>query len=814
VYQSTSIPSALVSATQQNDIVYYSNGTTEIGTIGTVNRQDLSINQIPMMLQNAFIAAEDKNFRTEGGISPEGILRAALDDVTSSGGSLNGGSTITQEFVRNYYGLGLEQTASRKLKEIIISEKLAKTESKQWILDNYLNTIFLGDNSYGVEAAAQTYFGEPVSKLTIAQDALLAGLPQQPSTYPLLQFKSSLKLRWQYVMSQLVKDGYITQAQANAQKFPTLLTYADPARGEMASNINVADSNPWDPYVLSDVENELTGPVSVGGDDVPAARLNTGGLKIVTNLSLPMEKEIYNAVDTVLSPSNLRQNGSQLSSLPSWALTGAEVQNPQTGAIVAIYPGKGQNQSESACAADDCDDDIALYATEQVGSSFKPYVVSSAVKQGMDVQTSTLDTSSYACIAPPSEGSTLFSQPITPAMYEQASASSSQAGCPSGYFPEENDAGESIGKVVATGTGAYAGALYSKDTVQDALAQSSNVAFTDLIHRTGTVAPQTIAEEVGAQPADFNGISGTVGMALGEAPMTVNNQTSLVAMLADNGVYHSAHLIKYWQDGSDSPKSLPIVKTTQVLTAAQASQVQYAMEQTTVDGTAAGLVQFSQDGRQVIGKTGTTSSNHSGFFIGAIQQYAMAVGMRSVSQDVDNTTENLGLLDGSNAANIYPTMIWNSFMEAEYANTTPENFLTLDTSGTTAWNLMPPLPKPKPKPKPKPTQTPPGHRHRFPIGPVFPTAPITPTPVSTPTAQPTFPFGGQPTASPTANPTPTAQPTPTSGPGNGGGHNGGGGNAETVSAAQAGFTLGGIFMVLPGSLLWVERSRRRKRKSG
>ncbi|MGH3169948.1 MAG: transglycosylase domain-containing protein, partial [Trebonia sp.] len=701
VYSSTSIPAALTSETQQNDIVYYSDGTTEIGTIGTVNRQDLTLNQIPKTLQNAYIAAEDKSFWTDGGISATGILRSAYYDVFSRGdGNLNGGSTLTEEFVKNYYGLGLEQSASVKLKEIFIAEKLANTESKQWVLDNYLNAAFLGDNSFGVAAAAETYFGVPVNKLTIAQDALLGGLPQQPSTYPLLQYKSSLKARWQYVMGRMVADGFITQAQANAQKFPALLTWNNPARGEMAANINPADNNPWDKYVLSTVESELTSPTSDGGDNVPQTQLEDGGYKIVTDISLPMEREMYNAVNTTLSSSNLRQNGSQLSSLPSWARTGAEVQDPKTGAIVALYPGRGQNMSAAACRADDCDQNTVL-AGEQVGSSFKPYVISAAVKQGMNVQTSTLDTSSYACIAPPSIGSTVFSQPVTPAIYQEASSSSSQAGCPAGYFPEENDAGESIGKDVATGTGAYAGAVYAKDTVQDALAQSSNVAFTDLIHRTGTVAAQTIAEEVGAAPGDFTSVRGTVGMALGEAPMTVDNQASLVAMLADNGVYHSAHLIKYWQDGPDGQKDMPIVKTTQVLTAAQASQVQYAMEKTTVDGTAAGLVQFSQDGREVIGKTGTTSSNHSGFFIGAIPQYAMAVGMFSQSQDVSNTTQNLGLLNSQNAANIYPTMIWNAFMENEFGNTTPADFLTLDTTGTTAWNLMPPLPKAPAKKKPK-----------------------------------------------------------------------------------------------------------------
>jgi membrane peptidoglycan carboxypeptidase len=502
---------------------------------------------------------------------------------------------------------------------------------------------------------------------------------------------------------------------------------------------------------------------------------------------------MYTAVNNTLSPSNLAANGSQVSSLPSWALTGAEVQDPQTGAITALYPGKGQNQSASACAANDCDEDTALYAKEQVGSSFKPYVVSAAVQQGMNVQSSVLDTSSYACIAPPSRGSTTISQPVTGAIYKQATAAGSPyAPCPSGYFPEENDAGEQIGKQnVGTGTGAYAGADYASDTVQDALAQSSNVAFTDLIHKTGTTAPETIAEEVGADPTAFSGSLGsTVGIALGEADMTVNNQASLVAMLADNGTYHTAHVIKSWQDTTGGVTHTPTVKSQQVLTPAQASQVQYAMEATTTDGTAKGLVQLSEAGQQVIGKTGTTTSNHSGFFIGATPKFAMAVGMFTASSS--NSSQNLGTLDSSNAANIYPTMIWNAFANAEYPDTNQGNFQTLDTTGTTAWNMLGTLPKASPKPKtsqsPSTKKCKNGGGGVFGIGGNNGNCTTTPTPSVQPT---TGGPGTQPTVQPTATSTCTgglfpscstpSQPantsTPTQ-PANGGGGGGGGGGGH------------------------------------
>jgi membrane peptidoglycan carboxypeptidase len=759
MYSTTSIPAALASEQQQNSIVYYSDGTTEMGTIGSTNRTDLTLNQIPVTLQDAFLASEDRNFYHEGGVSPTGILRATLSDVTSGGSSLNGGSTITQEFVRNYYGLGLQQTATRKIKEIIISEKLAGEKSKQWILQNYLNVVYLGADSYGIQAASETYFGKPVSQLTIGEQAILAGLPQAPSAYPLLQYKTSLETRWQYVMAQMVRDGFISQAQASAQKFPTLLTWADPARGQMASNINPANpKNVWEPYILNSVETELTSQ-----DKVTQGQLNAGGMKIVTNISLPKEQALYNAVNTTLSSSSLQNEGSQFSKLPPWVMTGAEAQDPSNGAIVAVYPGKGQNQSSSDCLQNNCDVNSVTQNTEQVGSSFKPYVLSAAVQQGMNVQSSIMDTSPYACIAPASMGSTVFSQPITPAIYKQPGNFSGCPGSSSAYQKIENDSGEIIGKHVGTGTGTggtVAGAAYYSDNAQDALAMSSNVAFTDLIHKTGTTAVANIAASYGVNvgpgtgganltTTQNGGLEGQVGMALGEAPMTVEDQATMIATIDDNGTYHTPHLIQYWQDTTTGTKNNAVVSSHPVLTPAQDSQVQYAMEMTTVNGTAKGLVQMSQNGRQVLGKTGTTTSNHSGFFIGGIPQFAMAVGMFLGSHT--SSSDNLGMLDSQNAANIYPTMIWNAFANAAYGNTAPANFQSLDTAGTTKWDLLGPVPAAPKAPKPKQTQNPNKNKQPSCGGFLGLGGGNGNGGNCTPTAQPTT----QPTTQPTANPQPT-----------------------------------------------------------
>src|SRR5437016_8037069 len=173
-------------------------------------------------------------------------MRAVYAD-TMGGGSLQGGSTITQEFVRQYYsGIGTQQTMSRKIKEIFVAMKIAKSKSKQWILENYLNTIYFGQGANGIGAAAQTYYNEPVSKLTTAQAAVIAAIIQQPSTFPLPQYRTQLEARWHYVLNGLVQMGKLTRQQADSMKFPKPGDFVPQTVGH----------DVWDPYVLNMVYNE------------------------------------------------------------------------------------------------------------------------------------------------------------------------------------------------------------------------------------------------------------------------------------------------------------------------------------------------------------------------------------------------------------------------------------------------------------------------------------------------------------------------------------------------------------------------------
>jgi membrane peptidoglycan carboxypeptidase len=848
---SATIPTALASATYQNTTVYYSDGKTVLGTIGQYNRQNLSYQQIPKQLQNAVVAAEDKNFWTEGGISPTGILRAAIHDLGSSGGSRNGGSTITQEFVRGYYnGIGTQQTASRKIKEIFIAQKVSHDYSKQWILTNYMNTIYMGDGAYGMAAAAQTYFGVPVNQLTVSQDAVLAGMIQQPSTFYELSNRAALKVRWTYVLQQMQGDGYITQAQEQQllQKFPTLVS--DKQQAAASSSIKANNSDPWAPYLMTQVASELQ-----KSDGITDQQLGTQGYKVVTTISRSKEAALYKSVSENLDSQSIR-NTSQatVTSLPPWALVGAELQDPKTGEIIAEYPGKGQNLTGSQCQA--CMVNTADQSRNQVGSSFKPYVLSTALTQGMNVQSSKLNTSPYMCIAP--DASSAYSLPITQGQYfvdnEKNDCLSENL---NGSAPVENDAGETIGKQVGQApSGDNKGATYFADNVQDALAQSSNTGFTDLAHKVGTKNIIDIAQQFGvdgsSSGADFAHYAGGVGLALGIASLTVQEQTTMLSTISDNGEYHAAHLVKYWQtSGSAAAPQKGKFDQHMVLTAQQAQDAQYAMERTTIDGTAAATVTYGQQNLgTVIGKTGTTTSSKSGFFIGATTQYSLVVGMFvNDPNSKANANNSLAALGGGGFGGYWPAKIWNSFAEADFSST-PQTFPTNPSGEGTAWNMLGSVPKAKPvcsrnvhghkvsvagKGCPNPTPQQSCQQDSFGNQVCNGNNPQcqdqndpncsgqNPTPTSTCDPNQQDCSGQNPTPTSTCdpnqqdcsgqNPTPTSTCDPNqqncSGNGGGGGLNSNS-SSPTAPATQAGLAVGGGLMILPGSLLWTTVSRRRR----
>jgi membrane peptidoglycan carboxypeptidase len=860
---SVTIPTTLANGiNDQNSTVYYSDGKTVLGTFTLYNRTKLNYGQIPGPLQDAVLAAEDRTFWTEGAISPTGIVRAAWDDITGSGGSLSGGSTITQEFVRQYYSsaaIGTQQTTSRKIKEIFVAMKVSKQYDKKWVLTNYLNTIYLGQNSYGVAAAAQTYFGVPPSQLTVAQDAVLAAIIQQPTNFPSQKYRANLINRWHYVLRGMVSMGKLTQAQADAQQFPALLTDSP---GYTPQYGTTSTKDPWASYTMTVVLSELEAL-----DGYKVGDLETGGFKIVTTISRSKEAELYRAVNK-----NMAQMKADGGALPSYAMVGAELQDPQTGRIIAMYPGRGETMPAKECAIYDCHINTAVFAREQVGSSFKPYVLAQAVLEGMNAQTSILDTDSPLYVPPDSPQSSAMTLSTT----DKGKAASS-------WFKVNNDDFKGHGPMNA----------------QDALAISSNTAYTDLAHRVGTANIVGLAKQMGVNDGAYpkgSGLKakiGEVGLALGTGALTINEQDTMLATIANGGVYHQPHLIAT-VTSSEGAQLNGKYDTRMVMTQDQASQVQWAMSTVVTKGT--GTAANMSDGRPVIAKTGTTTNNRTAFFIGAIPQYALTVGIytqqqadcldkvlpKHLAQCKKPNPQTLNNLGGNNQGGFggyWPARIWNTFAQAEFAGLQQQSFLTPVFTGA-KWVQV--LPKPacgmngaNPTATPTPTN---GGQQGQPAQPCCPQQGQPGQPQGqqgqataaccqqqgqpgqqqgqpTQAAQncpknggknggkggkggkgnnpPGGGFGGKPTGQPTqpttgptrgcippfcltttpASPTASTSSSPTATPSTGGGK-GGGGNAPTATTAQvtqSGLAVGGVAAVLPGSLLWSRLARRRKR---
>src|SRR3954467_9966569 len=188
--------------------------------LGDENRTNVTLDQVSEPARHAVLAAENRSFYSDPGISVTGIARAAWNNVT--GGSTQGGSTITQQYVKNAF-LTADQTFSRKFQELFLAIKLDNNYSKDEILENYLNTIYFGRGSYGIEAAANTYFGVPAAQLTPQQGAVLAVLIRSPSRYDPANDLETAQDRWGRVLDAMVEEGWLTADERAASEYPPVL---------------------------------------------------------------------------------------------------------------------------------------------------------------------------------------------------------------------------------------------------------------------------------------------------------------------------------------------------------------------------------------------------------------------------------------------------------------------------------------------------------------------------------------------------------------------------------------------------------------
>ncbi len=338
-------------------------------------RYVISMDEMPPVLIDAFIAAEDERFFEHQGIDLLSIIRALIKNLRSMD-IVQGGSTITQQVTKSLL-LTPEKSYARKIKEAILAYRIEKSLSKTDILSIYLNQIYLGQRSYGVEAAAQTYFNKPATDLNLAESALLAGLPRAPSAYSPIRHPERAKRRQQYVLERMVKSGYITVDEANsALAFPLKITPAE------NKNITVA------PYVAEQIRQYLQ-------TEYGNAALYGEGLKVYTSVNLLMQDAAQRAVEAGLKAFEKRQGVKKGEPRVQGALVAME---PRTGYVKALVGGLRflENQFNRV-----------IQARRQPGSAFKPVVYAAALDKNYTTASIIID----APIVFPSRSNKAFWEP-------------------------------------------------------------------------------------------------------------------------------------------------------------------------------------------------------------------------------------------------------------------------------------------------------------------------------------------------------------------------------------------------------------------
>lgn len=338
-------------------LIYSSDGTL-LARLYVENRRVVPISQIPKDLQNATVAFEDKRFYEHSGIDVQGIIRALGRNIESGDLTGQGGSTITQQLARNMGvdGLTKQKSISRKVHEWVIANQIEKSYTKQRILEMYLNQVSYGQGAYGVQAAAQTYFGKSVDKLDLAQCALLAGLPNRPSYFNPYKDKAAAKAQRDIVLTNMLAQHYITPDQYNTAK-AEYIHLAAPKPPKQGSQ--VFHAHYFVDYVVQQLKQRYG-----------AKALLEGNMRVETTLNWPMQEIAEKAVQNNIA-------GARHFNVTQGALVALD---PKTGQIKAMVGGVDYKTSQF---------NIAAYGRRQPGSSFKAIVYSAAIDSGAVNENST-----------------------------------------------------------------------------------------------------------------------------------------------------------------------------------------------------------------------------------------------------------------------------------------------------------------------------------------------------------------------------------------------------------------------------------------
>ena len=569
-----------------NSFVYAANGSL-LGSIpAEKNRQPVGLREISPWMGKATVAIEDRRFYKHGGVDYKGIVRAAIKDLRA-GRVVQGGSTITQQLVRNLY-ISRQRTFNRKLKEACLAIKLARNKPKDWILNQYMNAVYYGNHAYGIEAAAQTYFSARARNLTLDQSALLAGLPQAPSVFDPIHRPLEALARRDQVLRAMLDNGAITRRRF-AKAISDRKLHLVP--GRLYTRIR-------EPYFFSYVRDQLIA-------EYGANTVRSGGLKVYTTIDPRLQVAARKAiVETLYSPTD-----------PAAAIVSIDPSSGAIRAMTAVTPGKKGNQFN-----------LVAQAKRQAGSTFKTFVLTAAVNEGVNPET-TYYTSG-------------------PFHYQ-----------PDPYSPAWD---------VSTYDHTYLGTT----SIENATLQSDNTVYAQLTLDVGPEKVAAMAHKLGVRsPLTTKEGAYVPSLGLGAIPVSPLDMASAYATLAAGGVYSKPMAIRSVVLGNgkvDTDAGWGEPQRERVITDGVAHEVTQILEQNMTDGTGTG----AYFGRPSAGKTGTTDNYADAWFCGYTPRLEATVWIGYPRGEIP--MRNVHGIEVSGPT--FPATIWRSFMLAAVGKTPATDF--------------------------------------------------------------------------------------------------------------------------------------------
>ena len=585
---------------------------TEITKFYAENRIVVPLNSISVNMQNAIVAVEDQRFYQHQGVDPTGMVRALVSN--NAGGSRQGASTLTQQYVRNTLietGLknddhkiirdATESTVARKLREMKFALSLEQKYSKQQILEGYLNIAAFSPSTYGVEASSLHYFNKHAKDLTVAEAALMAGTTNAPSAYDPVTQPELAKNRRDWVLAKMLEEKFITKQQ-----------YDEAVNSEIKLNIQDSPAGCGAAgsyaYFCTYVVNEILGSENFG-PNVAARRqlLTRGGLKITTTLNL----ERQSAADSVI------QARTPIGGSDGANSTIVSIE-PGTGRIQALAQNTNYEDSQLVFAADAKHGGIELPDGNvgfQPGSTFKAIILAEWLKTG-HTPYQMLNAS-----APKNYGPNTFTVSCDP---ERAA----------GPWPVNNVAGTNAGMM----------------TVREATKQSINTGFTEMLRDLDVCEVTKLAASMGITKADGSQLDPDPSIALGSTPVPPLSMANAYATFASGGKYCKPIAIDQILDASGTSMAVPSADCTQVMDQGAADETAKTLRATSEPG---GTAKDAVFGRPIAGKTGTTDEAENTWFVGFTPQLSTAVW-------IGDATESGRSLVGRTIGGVYFPKIYGS----------------------------------------------------------------------------------------------------------------------------------------------------------